>query len=54
MSQREFDDLREEMRKLQSLRFTDKVRWAMALRPEVLGEKADELRRATEGGRFAA
>jgi aminoglycoside phosphotransferase (APT) family kinase protein len=54
LSREAFEELKPEIRKLQLLRFTDKVRWAMDRKPELLEEKAEELRRAFVGGRFAA
>jgi aminoglycoside phosphotransferase (APT) family kinase protein len=46
VSKKEFGELKPEMHKLQLLGFTDKVRWAMDRKPELLQEKAEELRQA--------
>lgn len=45
MTLREFEIIKPDLLRLQLLRFTDTLRWAMDRRPEMINEKAGELRR---------
>ena len=46
MSKEGFEKIKPDIHRLELLRFTDKVRWAIDRKPELIDEKAKELKKA--------